>query len=596
MWALMVGPSGLLVDRSDKFDLEAFSIERSMNGRSVLHARTVDFPSSATTGHWKPNEFDIIRLIENGTDLIFSGLVQDVEAAPLMADLGTAASFSAADDNIYAEFAAIHSLTIPQGYTVKQAAQLIVPYLAPYNVSLAGDQVDGPAISADADIVLSETFASDILNQITQATGYNWRITYALSGGVVVRTLKLAQIATVDAPWTLDTTNPPLGDPPLLLAKLGSAYFNCQIVMIGTPQTLAQQEIEEGNGSKRIFTVHYYGPILNSEVVKNFGNPPGCDGEVYVATLGIYPADYGTHQWTFESDFNPGTLTGPGKIHQNPALGAALGVSNFLSWSVLVTYPMPVIAKDDAEIALKGFTKPAYSAAEDIFTYPEGLVIAQGRLRTSVVLPDQIKFHTRKAGLLPEQKLPVNLPNLLGGIADDFAIQNVNVRLPSQFIVQHEVTATSAFEYAGSWLDPFRRWDSGGGGGSIPAVSGSPGSAPTVTAVLHAHLGGSRDDFLTTASWTPIKGYATFKCGASGPYRVRYEVKTNNVGTSVQVRLYDLTASAEVAGSKPAASTSTDWVEQSGNVSLIEGHRYRAEVIGSNASAGIWVGQATVEV
>lgn len=110
-----------------------------------------------------------------------------------------------------------------------------------------------------------------------------------------------------------------------------------------------------------------------------------------------------------------------------------------------------------------------------------------------------------------------------------------------------------------------------------------------------AHLGGSRSEIVTSSLWTPVIHYQTFRCLATYSYTFRTEAKTEDAGTPVYVRLYDVTAGSAVAGGTSAASSALAWTESMLTVSLVEGHRYRAEVRGSNENAAVLVGQATIE-
>ena len=112
---------------------------------------------------------------------------------------------------------------------------------------------------------------------------------------------------------------------------------------------------------------------------------------------------------------------------------------------------------------------------------------------------------------------------------------------------------------------------------------------------VHAHLGGSTGEMLQGASYTSIINSQIFVCKTIGTYTFRVVAKTQNVGTSYQVRLYDITAAAEVAGSAFAARTDVAWYEQSVSVALTVDHKYRAEVRGNNTTYGLFVQQATVE-
>ena len=115
--------------------------------------------------------------------------------------------------------------------------------------------------------------------------------------------------------------------------------------------------------------------------------------------------------------------------------------------------------------------------------------------------------------------------------------------------------------------------------------------------VLAAHngvipIGGSRSQGFAVSAWTRIPNGDTFIALDSGPYLFRGEIQTTAAGTTAQARLYDVTAAAQVTNSPTTPTAATTWEEFSQLVTLIKGHRYIPEMVGSDALAEVMVGQA----
>lgn len=86
--------------------------------------------------------------------------------------------------------------------------------------------------------------------------------------------------------------------------------------------------------------------------------------------------------------------------------------------------------------------------------------------------------------------------------------------------------------------------------------------------------------------WVPV---------VSGDVAVTYYSKATDAATSVQLRLYDVTASAAVSGSTSTAnSTTSGWTKETKSpVSVIAGHTYRLQISGSDAANPV-IGYATL--
>jgi hypothetical protein len=234
--------------------------------------------------------------------------------------------------------------------------------------------------------------------------------------------------------------------------------------------------------------------------------------------------------------------------------------------------------------------------ATDIAT---GQAFAAAELQSRTSRAKALRYTTYTAGLAPGQVQTVNLPSR-GLNAQTVLIQQVLLTLTGLLRV-YQITATTGAtytdRYAGAWR-PLSRSLTGPLGRSATASAAVAAPAvPAVVAAADVHLGGSRIqdvDDAASPSWKPIPEAGTFRCRATGTYALRVERATRHAGTTVQVRLYDVTAASAVATG--AATAATTWAEEILAVSLTVGHRYQVQVQASNAAAGVRVGQATMEL
>lgn len=81
----------------------------------------------------------------------------------------------------------------------------------------------------------------------------------------------------------------------------------------------------------------------------------------------------------------------------------------------------------------------------------------------------------------------------------------------------------------------------------------------------------------------------------SGDVAVTYYSKATNAATAVQLRLYDVTASAAVSGSTSTAnSTTSGWTPETKTpVTVVAGHSYRLQITGADALNPV-IGYATL--
>lgn len=273
---------------------------------------------------------------------------------------------------------------------------------------------------------------------------------------------------------------------------------------------------------------------------------------------------------------------------------ATPGAGIVISLTYLAQGPFTVISDSGATPPLTQI-----ATAPDALTWADGQARADGllaRLHQPTIREGTVT--TDEEGLCPGQGLSVDLACRA---AEDaiFTVTSVHGVLQTSKDLLFTASVSEATVYQGSSLDLLRSAIGGGSasGSGVVSVGGGGGSGGvSVVSHLHAHLGGDPYQTDRTAVWKAILHRVPFLCPLSGTYTVRSSVQTDDAGTSIQMRLYDLTAAAAVAGSTTTVSTSTSGETTSALVALIAGHEYEAQEIGSNASAGIGVGYCTVQL
>lgn len=150
-------------------------------------------------------------------------------------------------------------------------------------------------------------------------------------------------------------------------------------------------------------------------------------------------------------------------------------------------------------------------------------------------------------------------------------------------------------------LDPYGELDityepgrtPSGGAFTFGGSSGSVGGGGVTVIGRRSHMwGNARDRGVRTITWVPVPGWLDFRAEAGETVAVRCEVRTDDPGTGVQVRILEVTTDTVVAGPS-TLSTSTGWVDVALTFTCVAGQRYRLQVAGSNANGTVYaVGQS----
>lgn len=295
----------------------------------------------------------------------------------------------------------------------------------------------------------------------------------------------------------------------------------------------------------------------------------GGGGTIHVGGV-VKNSAVGEFTWTLDDDNATATLA------LVPAVAPSVGTQ--IDFKRNIQPPFIVIATSGASPVIEESAE-----REDVLSVPQAVEIAEGLLEQLDQQPKEITVFTDEDGFEGGQELTIALtPRSLSGT---FIITSVSAML-EQGLADTEwlytLKATDLFQ--GTPMDKWRAM-LGGTGGSLPSTVGS--ATITVTALTGpAFLGGARNTFVEPdpAAWVPAPNWVAFNCRANMVAQMVVEIGVLATG-SVKARLWDITASAAVAGSETASETSTGMVQHIRVVTLDFDHAYRLEL--QNSAAGI---------
>jgi hypothetical protein len=232
---------------------------------------------------------------------------------------------------------------------------------------------------------------------------------------------------------------------------------------------------------------------------------------------------------------------------------------------------------------------PASALVEAIVRYSDVLdpatldALAPQELARRLLQPRTARYTTRRTGLKPGMTQTLTVPShSISSVS--FMITEIETRAITYNQVERTVTLVEGSLNAGDWRDVYKGW-SGGGSGTGTVLVGSGGAA---AAVGIAFLGGSRNTSvaLAPAAWTPVVDFVAFTARASFSGLVRADAWAREAGTSVQLRLRNVTDSTTAASSAIVTSQTPTAVTFS--VSITAGKTYRLEMQSSASGSGVF--------
>ena len=216
-WHVAAMAVGSLPPAEWMFRHDSMSIRSTLNGRDTLSG-VIDILDDRDP----PMLNQEIVVTEDGVR-IFGGVINELEYRAITSDPDASqdlmVSVSAEDFNALADKRTVASLTVPEGATLKQALELLVPELAAYGVTLSPAQVSGPVLPS-LNFMLQT--ATAVLDELSTLTEYVWEID-------AYQVLTMWQPGTVAAPFNItDGDGKVWGD--IVIRPIASGFANRIIV------------------------------------------------------------------------------------------------------------------------------------------------------------------------------------------------------------------------------------------------------------------------------------------------------------------------------------------------------------------------------
>lgn len=389
------------------------------------------------------------------TDGLFGGIIQRVTESglggygvvPIVNDI-EASSF-----DLLATYRVVYE-TVPAGSTLKEALQIIEPYLTPFGVALDGSQVDGPTMADAFDWTLGIR-ADAALQQIAQYTGYGWEIDFD-------KTLRMT-FATA-APYDITTANgKAVGD--ITVEASEQNYANRVILKGGQPGQYLQTETFTGDGVTDTFSISLpiagpLVPIAGAAVAYGFVNISWGTGSESIAQS---PSGL---LWEYDA-----TALTIKRLSAPPANG------DTFYFRYDAQFPITVIAEDTGEQAARGYVVERILNDEpDIFDKGVLQGIADAELAAAIAQAKTVRYKTRETGIIkPGQTQTITVAERdvnTTYVVTEVRTVNTKGNLVYRFVTAVEGSLTLTPVYRGI----VRNWNARGvSGGAATAASMSPG-------------------------------------------------------------------------------------------------------------------------
>ncbi len=339
---------------------------------------------------------------------------------------------------------------------------LVTNHLGTFGVSLDGSQANGPALP---DISFDTSRASEVLQALSDSTGYLWRIDYD-------KKLRMWLAGDLAAPFNINQSDVPAkwGGDVEVETILGDTYAN-RVVVIGDPiNVIGHTETFTGDGSTYIFPLEYTLTAMRYQVIVN--------GAVELLTFQGIGFDLAVH-WLYYASDNTIRRTISGIIDP-PDPGATISITFDGTFSATAT------AEDAGEIAAHGLYEhvehrsdiTSTASAQDIADALLAQLLVSGQ--QSITYTTRVAASTLRAGQLQTVTAPAR------DISGDYIISDMRVYVETNPMsadgwVTRQVTAKQQQVISGKWQNTYHDWLKVGSGGSATqvAAAGPAASGPS---------------------------------------------------------------------------------------------------------------------
>lgn len=509
--------------------------------------------------------------VQNGSELLFGGEIVGLEEYAIWSTSGpsaTVVSVQAKGYELIADRVVIDSLTIADADVLAVANDLFTTYLSPLGVTNIGATSGGPSLGVDVEI--DHQTLSAVFGQLTQLTGYVWRI----NGDK-----QFAFVAPGGLTGTGVTTSTALTTRPqdILVAQSRVLRATRLFYQTGGSGDVTHTESKVGDGTKTTFLLNIEPTTAPTEVDEN--------GTIYALPSAT---------WTYNSTSKA--------IVRATALGNAVPVS--------VSYPVTLPAWgrvwDSSTLASSGeWTTSALVDAvlslSDQTDLGQANAWATEELARRVDQPKRVTVATRTTGYYPLQELTITLSDV--GVSGDYLVEAATIRVQDEDNIVYALECIEGDTLGRAWFEYFRQRPASTGGGVSVSGGGSGGGGSTST-VKRIPLGGDNYRGAAETDWTDVPNAIPIRFGGSamaGTWTLRtYRRVTHTTSpvTQVEIRLRDLTNSttlATVSGTDSTTflvSTTTFSAPGTEGVCLLQ---YRVTG-GGGSPAEARVGQCSLEI
>lgn len=308
--------------------------------------------------------------------------------------------------------------TVAAGTTLEDFLTTLVGYLSSHGVTLHGSQVTGPALPA---MEFTRARLSEVLQKLSDATNYLWRIDYD-------KTLRMWLPGDLAAPFNVDESDGPAKwtDDVEVETILGDEFANRVTVVVGPIPQDNRVEVFTGDGVTSTFTLTYqltsfpYGLI---HVFESDGVTP-AGGETF-GVVGTSPV-----QWEYDPATNQITRTA------GPTDATKVYKLTFNGYLYLIG-----TAEDAADILANGLIEHE-EQRNDLLTQADVDTLAADILAQRLLAGEQIvRYSTRypASTLRAGQEQTITAPSR--GASGEYIISDMEVRA--------ETPVTALYDAAG---------------------------------------------------------------------------------------------------------------------------------------------------
>lgn len=384
------------------------------------------------------------------------------------------------------------------------------------------------------------------------------------------KVLEVFEPGTVTAPFSLTGANIKKG---LRWGRVSTNSGNRIILKYGDNRVADRTDYFYGNGVKRVF------PLTYKPVQTGVNASPGTVFD-YTANaprhVGVWGFDT-LFEWVYRASDN--ALVQMDVWASTPSTPLPTGAT--IKFTYGVQFPQELPVQDDVLVASQGPRELKYEEPTG-FDASTARQLAQAYLRKAKLTPPKkISAAPTQVGLeFPGSKIAVSVPERV--LSGDYLIMGVSITERNDGLLYYTYQGLEGLEPLPNWVDYFKgrtgRSTGGGssaGGGVVPA----PAPSPTfVTGQPVYFLGGTGLDGYQSAvpTWVDLSQLRvridTTK-RTSVDALVSVQLKSADVGTTVQARLFNVTDNVPCAGVSAVVSWQ-DWVTVTFVTTLSPGQKY----------------------